>query len=29
MAPGTERAEALIRARAILLEQAVIPAAGE
>jgi hypothetical protein len=29
MAPGTERAEALIRARAILLEQTVIPAAGE
>jgi hypothetical protein len=29
MAPGTDRAEALVRARAILLEQAVIPAAGE
>jgi hypothetical protein len=29
MLPGTERAEALARVRAILLEQAVIPAAGE
>lgn len=29
MAPGMERADALIRARAILIEQTVIPAAGE